>query len=482
MMGDILSSATEPVSTKDAQRLGPRRRRRTFLVVIGIILGLGIAVAAWWIWPTNRDSLRQPPTIPMDSVDADLRQAILTARERVLNEPNSAKAWGELGMWFAHQDRSAEAEECFIQAERLDPQDPHWPLYRAQTLERAGKPQEALISLRRAVALHTTASAHRTVANLRLAEALLEGESRAEAEEILESELLLSPSNPRAKFDLGLVALGRRDLRKAKEVLSSLIDSPFARKKSKAKLALIARMEGDDAVALRYEQQSREAPKDKAWGDDPYEAEGANLVSITRTRIAEVEALRRQGRTADANLAVLQMAQKEATAHAWLMAGVHFLEGGLEEQAQRCFQKSLQIDPDYVPTLYSLAYMYFREGETLNRTNHTDALARFRESDRCARRCIAVKPDHGYAYLVLGRSLIFLKQNSEAVQHLRIAVKCRPDLADAHLYFAEALWQSGKNEESRQELKIARDLGNPKDLRQKDDMERISQLMNSNIK
>ena len=47
-------------------------------------------------------------TLLLDGLEPELRQAITAARDRVLKEPHSASAWGELGMWLAHQDRGAD--------------------------------------------------------------------------------------------------------------------------------------------------------------------------------------------------------------------------------------------------------------------------------------------------------------------------------------------------------------------------------------
>src|SRR5439155_19466770 len=70
----------------------------------------------------------------------------------VVESPRSALPWGRLGMVLVAHDRTAEANQCFAQAEQLDPREPRWPYFQGVALS-LGAPEEALPKLQRAVEL-----------------------------------------------------------------------------------------------------------------------------------------------------------------------------------------------------------------------------------------------------------------------------------------------------------------------------------------
>ena len=99
-------------------------RRKRWFAVIGVVLVLvGGAVGAWWF---HRPPPAVPP-MPADIPDAEVRQAVEHARQKVLDQPGDAHAWGYLGMVLMAHDFLAEADPCFAEAARLNPKSPTWP-------------------------------------------------------------------------------------------------------------------------------------------------------------------------------------------------------------------------------------------------------------------------------------------------------------------------------------------------------------------
>src|SRR5688572_11357667 len=100
----------------------PRRRLLWLLVPVGLVATGG---AYYWLRPP-------PPELPnIDSISVDpaVARAIEAARAGVGAEPESAKAWGELGLVLFAHGLYQPSLPCFEAAERLDPADPQWPYY-----------------------------------------------------------------------------------------------------------------------------------------------------------------------------------------------------------------------------------------------------------------------------------------------------------------------------------------------------------------
>src|SRR5262245_32478462 len=65
-----------------------------------------------------------PPEPDLSGVDPAVRKAIEGARAEVKRAPQSAEAWGRLGMVLSSHIFAGEALACFAEAERLQPRDP----------------------------------------------------------------------------------------------------------------------------------------------------------------------------------------------------------------------------------------------------------------------------------------------------------------------------------------------------------------------
>src|SRR6185503_4037107 len=113
-----------------------------------------------------------PPEVPAAVVDPAVRAALAEARERVLAEPRSGSAWGELGWTFRAHNLNVESNACFAVAAKLDPKDPRWP-YLIGAINLLIAPDDAIPHLRTAYEL-ATEPAHKSLTRLRLAEALLD--------------------------------------------------------------------------------------------------------------------------------------------------------------------------------------------------------------------------------------------------------------------------------------------------------------------
>src|SRR5260370_25866782 len=152
-----------------------RYRRRRLLVLVGIFLAAvgasgGIALRLY------RPSAPLPPTPPEakgDMLEPAVVSAVEVIRENVLKDPNSARAWGDLGEVFLANELEEESSVCFAEAERLDPSNPRRPYFRAGPLLNRGEREAALTFLVRSVERYEAEGEAATAPRLRLAETLL---------------------------------------------------------------------------------------------------------------------------------------------------------------------------------------------------------------------------------------------------------------------------------------------------------------------
>ncbi len=105
------------------------RWRGGFFVGAVLLLTVGAVVTWWWFHGPAPVVPPMPPDIP----DAEVRQAVERARQKVLDELSDANTWGHLGMILMAHQLFSEADRCFAEAARLNPHSPNWPYGRARS-------------------------------------------------------------------------------------------------------------------------------------------------------------------------------------------------------------------------------------------------------------------------------------------------------------------------------------------------------------
>jgi tetratricopeptide (TPR) repeat protein len=443
----------------------PGRRRKVWLgAAFGVLLAGG--AAAWYFTRPGSNRAPTPPEVQVEGLDPSVAEAIGKARRRVLDEPGSAAAWGDLGKLLVAHTFPTEADACFAVAEQLDPQDGRWSYYRGY-LAAGRDPDGGAEHFRRAAAGRHPNPAYATVARLRLAEALLARREFAEAEKLFAAEAGKDASGTRALYGLGLVALARDDSEAATRFLAAAADTPYARRKASAQLAPLARQKGDAAAAARYEQEATRPPPDRGW-PDPFLSDVNTLRIGQQAELREVNELVRQGRLPEAARRLAALTRDYPNEWSYHASGEVFIRMGDYPQAQESLRACLALDPGNPQAHHLLAVALFLEGETHRAQGSPDrARELFRQAAEHARQATERKPDFASAFTFRGRALAYLGEHGEAIASLRKAVECRPEVADGHLYLGETLAAAGRIDEARAELKTAEQLAGPNDPRPK---------------
>ncbi|HTU17278.1 MAG TPA: tetratricopeptide repeat protein [Gemmataceae bacterium] len=456
--------------TTQTPTITPGRLRLMGIAAAAMLLACGLVTV--WSWHRNTNAPVNPP-LPSPIEDAEVRHAIERARNKVLDNPRSANAWGRLGMTLLAQLFDREADRCFAEAARLDPNDARWPFARGQiALKR--EPDRAVPLLRQALQVSANGSSGQISAfRLPLAEALLERGELDEAEKLFQDEREQKPNDPRASFGLGLIATERGDRVSAVQLLTTASESELARKRATAQLAALARQAGDVDAADRYEKEAAALPDDPAW-PDPF------LDHVMELRVGQLRLehdaneLANQHRYAEAAELWLAQLSQRRTCQACTAAGINCARLRDYDRALPLLCEAVELDPDSPLAHYTLALVLFTRGEQEEKQWPDDSSTRqwFRASIPHAKRATRLKTDYAQAYLFWGLAHKHLGNPAAALSPLRQGIACQPDSLDLQLALGEVLLAVGQSKEAAIHLQNARRL-DPKEPRVLHALERL---------
>jgi tetratricopeptide (TPR) repeat protein len=442
------ASETRPAHTTKRWRLA------LLLLAVALLAAGGGTAAVWW----SRRPLPAVAPMPGEIQDPQVRLAVEHARQKVLEKPNDAAAWGLLGMTLEAHLYEAEADQCFAEAARLDPADAEWPYFRGLYALKYD-PDNALAYFRQAAARRSLPEDEPAI-RLRLAEALLEYGNQAEAEGLFRDEWRRAPGNPRAAYGLGLIALARGEAKDAVYYLGVARGSPTARRPATAHLAALARTAGDDEAAARYDRDVGPRPGDVLAWPDPLVEQILRFKVGADTLAQEVAELEREYRFAELAQLYLKQIETQPTVAAYVGAGVNLGRLGDYERGLPLLREAVRLEPDSVEAHYTLALTQFARAEKAvqQSPSYPQVKEWLQEVVEHARRAAELKPDHARAYLVWGLALKYLGDPAGAVAPLKKGVTCRPGDIDLQFALGQVLAETGRNREAVTHLENAHKL------------------------
>jgi tetratricopeptide (TPR) repeat protein len=438
----------------------------------GRLIGLGAlllvaSVASPFVWMFLRPPA--PPEVTTEGLDAEVAEVVSAARAGVVGNQRSAAAWGYLGRALLANETYPETSLlCFLEAERLDPDNPRWPYLAGLGLLNLSRQSDAVPKLERAVVLCDRSDEKNAAPRLRLAETLVALGQDEAAEAHVQNVLSTDAQNLRARYDLGMLASFRGDWEQARAHFLTCVGSPQARKKACAQLAAICERLSDKANADHYASLAARLPKDFNWSD-PFVAEHAHLSVRKRDRYRLVEQMEAEGQFAAAAQVLTKLVERYPDDYLpHLMMGRILPQMGEFDRVEQHFARALELAPDKFQVHYLRGLVLLRRGEAIWFTkdgDHKKALALFEASATAARQVLQQRPDYGFAHMSLGLSLKYLGRRAEAIAAFRDAVHCNPEYADIHLFLGATLAEDGKLSEARYYLEQALVLAVPSDRR-----------------
>ena len=377
--------------------------------------GLLVAVAtAGWSWLHD-------PAIPrpdLASADPLVVLAIDDAEARVRMTPESAEAWGNLGLMLYAQAYGREVVACFRRATTLDDRTWRWPFFAAAASSHLS-PAEGVTLMEEAIRRDPKAVWPR----LLRAEWLVTLGRGAEARTDYEALLVLSPDHARARLGLARLLLASGDADAPVAILAAALDHPSTRRAARLFAAQVATREGNSAAAAAHLAAAANLPADIPWPEDPLAAELPLRRMGKRSRIKLVSQMEQAGALAEAD-ALTSRIEREHPEIYLFVEGRLQLQKGDAVAAEKAFRQGVEFDPKAVEIRFQLG-----RALALQR-RHADAAGVFRE-------VLAIERGYGPAWLELGRSLSTFNR-AAAVAALESAVASMPASVEARAELARA--------------------------------------------
>ena len=372
-----------------------------------------------------------PPEVDVSGLPARLAARIQERRQAVADNPESAEAWGALGMVLDVHDLRAGAAHCYERAQGLDGSDFRWP-YLLGVLKLTSHQGEALEQFTRAARIRDDypplwvymGSGH-----------LLQ-ERFEEAAGAFQRALDLDGRFYRARIGLAKVALARGEAQRARELLETALAQGASEGEVHWLLAEASRRLGDLEAARAHRRRARPLRLLEPVSDSLRVAlrrqEGLTLALIQE----RTDHLIRQGRAAEA-IEEWQQVQREEPDSPEVLARLgraQALSGRLDE-AVSAYRAALGLDPAHLDSRVLLGDALLQQGQ----------LGPARETYEHA---LGLDPSQARTRFKLGSILILAGAEEEGLHHLREARRALSHDLEAQLLFAASVTRLGRHREA----------------------------------
>lgn len=417
-----------------------KRRALVFAVIL-----VGLAAGAAWFVRSRFESRPTPdvPEIPVDHLHPLVADAVREARGRVESEPQSAEAWGELGMLLLAHDLRSEARTCLTQAAELEPRDFRWPYFLGYSLE--GRDfGGALAHYERALQLRFEYVPLR----LRMAQILMRLGKLDRCRSILDESRQAEPDNPHVLVLRGRLAVLQNDDRLAEELLTKAATLPkWPAQSAYLELVKLAGRRGNYTRAYEIQRTLASLPAvAKAEVPDPvmegirrYEALSKNLAEQADFALA-----RGNLPAAIAGYKSFLEKRKDLPTAYTNLAQAYALSGRYPE-AIATYQDVLKRFGDDIAAHLGLAGTYERARQPELAIKHYRAVLR-------------VKPNHQRAWFLLGMLFESRGAHDEAIRCYERSASADPSFAQAHLAWGVALLNQHRDKQARPHIARAVEL------------------------
>ncbi|MDA1051387.1 MAG: FG-GAP-like repeat-containing protein [Planctomycetota bacterium] len=428
---------SQTTDTPPAGRSGRKRLKR----LLALLLALCIVLIAVRLLYTPSGVLLEAPQITTDDLPPWAAGQVAAKTDAIVSAPDSAEAWGGLGMVLAAHSSHAQARQCFRYAQALDPNEFRWPYLLGVGLS-ASDPPAAVKPLREAIALRNDFA----VAHIRLAELLLEMDQFDEAQEHLSLALQSEPNDLHAIIALGRLQLAREDLdasllsaRKAVQ-LGPHLRAPHAL------LAQVYQRQGDRDRALRELSSLDKLADTPLEYNDPIVAQVLAFRHDAQPARAQAQRLLAQNRFSEA-IELLGPAWENDPTDPSLPCELARALAQVNEPALAAgvLDRAAHQHPNSALVRLQRGVLYFLQSD-------------YQSAARSFGEAIERKPDYALAYFYLGESHVKLGNQAEAVSAFQATVQLEPTHTGAHRSLGRVLLGQGEKEAAKGHLQTVLEL------------------------
>jgi tetratricopeptide (TPR) repeat protein len=374
------------------------------------------------------------PAITVDGLDADVRTAILKARDEAVAQPKSAQASGNLGMVLEAHTLYQPAALAYQRAVALDPKDFAWRYYLALCLEKNGQLDQALASVSEGLRIRPDYAP----AILERADLLLKLGRFPESAAALEPFLRKNPDSPQALYMLGRVKFAQQDFagaddlyRRATTVWPSFGSAWFGLGETSKRLGRHAETEKDYQLAETHKNQFPPA------GDELYK-NMTKLATGIENRLAEAKKLmnnREFDRSSQIYKEVLKQYPDNLDCLVNLLYIAQYPNQATPEEVEDLYLRARAMSPQ-------LAEVHMYHGTALAAEGKYDAAVA--ELDKA----IQLKPKNAEIHAWLADVRERQHRLADAIEQYRIAIQQQPDFRVARLELAKDLLFAGRSREA----------------------------------
>ena len=329
------------------------------------------------------------PEIPLSGIDPVVATQISNTVAEVNAARRSGTAWGKLGMVLKSAGLPRSANNCFAEAEKLDPKNPRWPYF-----------QGGYDNLQRSIARGAPELVH-----IRLGEVLLELGRVPDAEKHFRA----------ANYALGLgqIACAQGKWVEALPHLEKARENKYTTQAATALLASTNLRLGRTNEARALSTEAAEMPPDPPW-PNAFDDELKQYAVGKRTWIEQAqEALGRSDLPAAGPIIERLVTQYPNSSEGWLYLGRACVIQSTLVVAEQALSRHLQLDPASVDGHLQMGLVRYRQNRL------ADAAKEFQAA-------LQSKPDSENAHFFLGQVLRRMGDNKGAAQSFQNALRCEP--------------------------------------------------------
>jgi protein O-mannosyl-transferase len=388
-----------------------------------------------------------PPAIATQQLEPAAARLIEEHLGQVRARPRSGDAWGRLGAVLRLFDYREEATRCLAEAARRGPNNPQWPYFQALLLSHRA-PQEALVKLRRAVAL---CGNHPPTPRLHLARWLAEAGQWQEAQDHLRELLRVDPQYSPALLTLAYAAQAGGELTNAVGLARCCTTNAYTARAAWTLLGALHQRLGETNAAFIASRKALTVSPDVPV-PDPFEAKLQDLRQDARSLSDRAQQYLLAGKPDLAAPLVHRLVQEQPQfAETWLLLGRQQYLQKQPAAAEQALLRHLEMDPKSVNGHFQLGMSLLAQG-------------RWAEAAAAFEKATLFKTDFGPAFFNLGFALAKAGRKAEAAVPFREAIRHNPEHLDSYILLADLCLQLGRTAEAVDLERRARDL-KPEDPR-----------------
>jgi len=376
------------------------------------------------------------PTVQVDGLDADVRDAIQKARDEALAQPKSGQASGRLGMVLEAHTLYQPAALAFQRAVRLEPKEFAWRYYLAVAQEFASQPDQALNAISDALRINPSY----TPAILKRGELLYKLGRLKESDAALEP-LLAQNSNPNAAetlYNLARVKSAEGDFAAAEDLYRRACEAYPTYGAAWYGLAVTARRlgrEDESEKAFKLAESNKDHNPPAA---DELLGQMRKLATGVENRLAKAKQLMNRRQFDEASQLykeVLKQYPDNPDCLVNLLYIAQYPNQASPEEVETLYAKARQANP-------KLPQVYLYYGTALAAEGKYDAAAAAIE------KAISMKPTDAEAHSWLADVRERQHRPALAIEQYRQALAVEPSFRPARLELGKILLDTGRDREA----------------------------------